>query len=94
MISDWLCSKFSSNPNANLQLMATSSPQLPLAQAWFKATALSSVPLQQSQLHHDPFDSGGKSAVAATDFSCQVGLLSLALLLLHGRYNSNCGTEN
>lgn len=68
-----------------LQLMATSSPQLPLAQAWFKATALGCVPLQQSHLQHDPFGSGGKTAVAASEFSCQVSILSLASLLRYSR---------
>lgn len=79
-----------SKANTYLQLMATSSPQVPLAQAWFKATALGSVPLQQSHLHHDPFGSGGKTAVAASEFSCQVGLLSQASLVLYIRLISHC----
>lgn len=77
-----------------LQSMATSSPQIPLAQAWFKATALGSVPLQHSHLQHDPFGSGGKSAVAATEFSCQVSFFQLASLLRHGRLISHCGAES
>ena len=52
--------------------MADASPHIPLAQAWFKATAVASAPAQQSHPHHDPFGSGGKAAVAATEFSCQV----------------------
>ena len=55
-----------------LQRMATLTPQIPVAQAWFKATAVGSVPPENLQLQHDPFGSRDKGAVAATEFSCQV----------------------
>ena len=52
--------------------MAGAIPQLPLAQAWFRAAAVGSAPPQDVQLQHDPFGSGDKAAVAASEFSCQV----------------------
>ena len=57
--------------------MAALAPQIPLAQAWFKATAVGSVPPRNLQLQHDPFGSGDKAAVAATEFSCRVRCLSI-----------------
>lgn len=72
-----------------VQSMASSSSHLPLSQAWFKATALGSVPHQQSQLQRDSFGSGGKAGVSATDFSCQVGSFALCSLLLYNKHKAS-----
>ena len=55
--------------------MARMSPQLPLAQAWFKAAAVGSAPQGEPHGLQEPHGSMDHAAVAATDFSCQVCML-------------------
>ena len=55
-----------------VQLLARLKPHLPVAQGWFRATAVGSDPNRKPQLPSD--DSHDQAAVAATDYSCQVNL--------------------
>ena len=53
-----------------MQSLAHMPPHLPLAQAWFRATAVGSAASGEPQL--GPDGSMDLAAVAATEFSCQV----------------------
>ena len=55
-----------------MQSLASTSPQLPIAEAWFKAAAVGSAPQEQSQEWQDPQGSMDQAPVSATGYSCQV----------------------
>ena len=56
----------------NMQSLASTSSQLPIAEAWFKATAVGSAPQEQLALWQDPHGSMDQAPVSATGYSCQV----------------------
>ncbi len=55
-----------------MQSLASTSPQLPIAEAWFKATAVGSAPQEQLLQWQDPQGSMDQAPVSATGYSCQV----------------------
>ncbi len=55
-----------------MQSLASTSPQLPIAEAWFTATAVGSAPQEQPVLWQDPHGSTDQAPVSATGYSCQV----------------------
>ena len=57
--------------------MARHKPHLPLAQAWFRATAVGADHQQSPQLQTD--DTIDQAAVAASEYSCQVRLVREAV---------------
>ncbi|KAL0029785.1 hypothetical protein WJX79_010638 [Trebouxia sp. C0005] len=52
--------------------LASTSPQLPIAEAWFKAAAVGSAPQEQPLLWQGPHGSIDQAPVSATGYSCQV----------------------
>lgn len=62
--------------------LASTSPQLPIAEAWFKATAVGSAPQEQSLEWQDPQGSMDRAPVSATGYSCQVAETMYSCVML------------
>ncbi len=69
-----------------MQSLASTSPQLPIAEAWFKATAVGSAPQEQALQGQDLQGSMDQAPVSATAYSCQV-CTHLCASKPHASYN-------